>query len=53
MGVGFYTGPQDNVSEKTQFGGKEVRFGLVAVDASLSEGIQNQVAVLRVFFNGL
>ena len=47
-GLGFIPAP-----EKNQFSGEEIQLGLVAVDASLLEGIQDQVAVLCVFFNGL
>jgi hypothetical protein len=41
------------VSEETQFSGKEVGFGLVAVNAGLTEGLKDSGAVLFVFLHVL
>ena len=41
------------MSKENQFSSKEVRLGLVAVDAGFSEGIQSQIAVLHVFLHSL
>jgi hypothetical protein len=53
LGVRFYPGAGDDVAKKAEFGGEEVRFCLVAVNTSLSEGLKNGGAVPFMFLHGL
>jgi hypothetical protein len=53
LGLGFNPYPGDDVSEEAELCGKEVKLGLVAVDAGFAEGLENGSAVPFVFLHGL